>query len=308
VLLTRKPPAQPGTVPVSYSFAADHYDDGLVAVRRWTLDGRDGSLLTETITASSASGKALQVPFQEPIPSAIAASLKTVRFTPAPSKILNADPVVEWEMQVPAHGTITIGYQATVAPDGATSARLAQWVTDFNQLAVTTKPGPVQSSGSGSSSGSSSGSGSNSGSGSSSGNTVMVPDVTGHTQSSATATLQNDDFTVNPATTSNCAESSAGLVVGQNPSGSTPVQPGSSVVITVCQPPQVSVPPLIGLTESQAEATLQSDGLVPAPTTVHPCQSGEQGLVVNQDPAAESNVAPGATVGFGVAESCTISN
>ena len=135
VLLTRTPPAQPVTSPVSYRFAAHQYHDGLVAVRRWTLGGRDGSLFTETITASSASGKTLLVLFKEPIPAAIAANLQTVRFTPAPSKIVNADPVVEWKMRVPAHGTVTVGYQATVAPAGATRARLTRWETDFNQLA-----------------------------------------------------------------------------------------------------------------------------------------------------------------------------
>ena len=76
VLLTRTPPAQPVISPVSYSFAAHQYDDGLVAVRRWTLGGRDGSLLTETITASSATGKTLLVSFKEPIPEAIAATCR----------------------------------------------------------------------------------------------------------------------------------------------------------------------------------------------------------------------------------------
>ena len=144
VLLTRAPRAQPVISAVSYSFAAHQYDDGLVAVRRWTLGGRDGSLFTETITASSASGKTLLVSFEEPIPAAIAANLKMVRFTPVPSKIVNADPVVEWGLRVPAHGTVTVGYQVTVAPARATRSRLARWVKDFNTLAPALKPGPVQ--------------------------------------------------------------------------------------------------------------------------------------------------------------------
>src|SRR5262249_10551620 len=160
-------------------------------------------------TVSSASGKALQVLFKEPIPEAIAANVRTVRFTPNPSKIVKADPVVEWEIRVPAHGTVTVGYQATVAPAGATRARLTRWVTDLNQLAATEKPGPVQGSGSGSS--------------------VTVPDVRWHTQSQATATLQHDRLTVIPTTTGNCAASSDGLVVGQSPPTGTSVHPGSPV-------------------------------------------------------------------------------
>ena len=285
VLLTRMPSVQPVISPVSYRFAADQYHDGLVVVRRWTLGGRDGSLFTENITASSASGKAVQVLFKEPIPEAIAASLQTVHFTPAPSKIVKADPVVEWEMRVPAHSTITVGYQATVAPDGATNARLTRWVTDFNQLAATVKPGPVQESGS----------------------SVVVPDVSEQTQSRATATLQNDGLTVNPTTTSNCAASSGGLVVGQSPPKGKSVHRGTSVVITVCsasQPTFVIMPNLIGLPEGQAEAVLRNDGLIAAVTTIPDCNSGGQGLVISQDPAGNESVRVGATVDIDVGGQC----
>ncbi len=144
VLLTRAPRAQPVTSAVSYRFAAEQYADGLVAVRRWTLTGRNGSLFTETITVSSASSKTLLVPFEEPIPAAITSNIHMVRFIPRPSTIVNADPVVEWKIRVPAHGTVTFGYQVAVAPSGATTARLTRWVKDFDTLAATLKIGPVQ--------------------------------------------------------------------------------------------------------------------------------------------------------------------
>jgi hypothetical protein len=298
-LLTRTPPAQPVISPVSYRFAAHKYPDGLVAMRRWTLGGRDGSLFTETITASSASGKALLVRFQEPIPTVIAANLRTVRFTPAPSKIVKADPVVEWKMRVPAHGTVTVGYQATVAPAGATRVRLTRWVTDFNQLAATVKSSPVRRSGSGS--------GKGSGSGSGSGSWVAVPDVSGQTKNQATATLQDDGLTVNPATTSSCAASSDGLVVGQSPQGGTSVHPGSPVVITVCsasQPTLVVIPSVIGLAEGQAEATLQNDGLVASVTFIPDCASGGLGLVISQTPVGGDFIKVGAAVGIDVGAPC----
>jgi hypothetical protein len=141
VLLSQAPPVSSA---VSYRFAASQYADGLVAVRRWTLGGRNGSLFTETITASSASGNTLPVVFEEPIPVAITSNLHGVRFNPLPSTVVKADPVVEWKIRVPAHGTVTVGYQVTVAPDGATMARLTRWVKDFNTLAAALKIGPVQ--------------------------------------------------------------------------------------------------------------------------------------------------------------------
>lgn len=295
VLLTRKPPAKPVVSPVSYLFTAHHYHDGLVAVRRWTLGGRDGSLFTENLAASSTSGKAVHVLFKEPIPAAIAANLKTVRFTPAPSKIVKADPAVEWKMRVPAHGTVTVGYQVTVAPAGATRARLTQWVTDFNKLAVTVKPGPVRRSGSGSGTASGSGSG------------VVMPDVSGQTQRTATANLQHDGLTVTPATTGNCPASSDGLVVGQSPAAGTSVQPGAAVGITVCgasQPALVVVPSVIGLGESQAEADLQSAGLGFAVTLIPDCESGGLGQVISESPGGGKSVQPGATIDIGVGALC----
>jgi Protein kinase domain/Bacterial Ig-like domain (group 2) len=128
----------------SYSFGPQRYQDGLLIVRRWTLSGKDGSLLTEAITASSATGKAARVKLEEPIPAAIASSVQSVHFRPAPSRIIQADPLVEWNLALPARGTIDVSYQATVGPAGATRARLAQWAKEFDALVVSLNlPRPV---------------------------------------------------------------------------------------------------------------------------------------------------------------------
>jgi hypothetical protein len=121
----------------AYAFAPQQYPDGLLIVRRWALSGKDGSQLTETITASSATGKALRVPFRDAIPATIAATTQTVRFTPAPARIVQADPVVQWRLRLPAQGTITVGYRAVVSPAGATMTRLARWAKAFTSLQAT---------------------------------------------------------------------------------------------------------------------------------------------------------------------------
>ena len=128
----------------SYSFGPQQYRDGLLIVRRWTLSGKDGSLLTETITASSATGKTDRVKFTEPIPAAIASTLRSVHFRPAPARIIQDDPVVQWDLTLPAHGTIDVGYQAAVGSAGATQVRLAQWAKDFDTLQTSLNlPKPV---------------------------------------------------------------------------------------------------------------------------------------------------------------------
>jgi hypothetical protein len=150
VLLIRSPHPGSSVSPArsaataSYSFGPQRYQDGLVIARHWTLSGKDGSRLTETITASSATGRAARVKFEEPIPAAIASSVQSVQFRPAPSRIIRADPLVEWDLALPARGTIDIGYQATVGPAGAMRGRLAQWAKEFDALTVSLNlPRPV---------------------------------------------------------------------------------------------------------------------------------------------------------------------
>jgi hypothetical protein len=152
VLVSRQSPS-PAPVPVtaatvSYTFTPDEYPGGLLIVRRWTLGGKDGSVLTETVSASSATGHARRVPFQDEIPKAVARTTRTLTFTPAPAKIVKADPVVEWVLQLPSSGTVQVGYNATVPALGATKGRLMGLVKDFDALqtaaSATARPHAVQ--------------------------------------------------------------------------------------------------------------------------------------------------------------------
>jgi hypothetical protein len=76
---------------------------------------------------SSATGKPVRAVFEEAIPVAIAPTVQTVRFTPAPARIVQADPVVQWDLQLPAQGSVIVGYQAHVPAAGATRSRLLHW-------------------------------------------------------------------------------------------------------------------------------------------------------------------------------------
>jgi serine/threonine protein kinase len=111
----------------SYTFPAQRYGNGLTVTRRWALSGNRGSRLTETVTVGNLSGKARATWFRDSIPEAVATSVQAVRFHPDSVKVLRADPVVEWYLHLPAHGTTTVSYVAAVAPRGATTARLAGW-------------------------------------------------------------------------------------------------------------------------------------------------------------------------------------
>ena len=146
VLVSRSPQAASGAthppVEPSYTFAPQMYPDGLLIVRRWTLSGERGSLLTETVSASSGTGRPLRVSFQDEIPAAVARTTQTVHFTPDPTRIIRADPVVGWKLRLPRQGTVMVGYRATVPAAGETQTRLMRLVKDFGLVQKTLRNRP----------------------------------------------------------------------------------------------------------------------------------------------------------------------
>jgi beta-lactam-binding protein with PASTA domain len=70
----------------------------------------------------------------------------------------------------------------------------------------------------------------------------------------------------------------------------------------------VVVPSVVGEPEGQAEAALQSVGLVAAATIIPDCESGGQGQVINQNPGGGASVNVGSTVGIAVGGPCTSSS
>lgn len=142
LLLTRVPSAKMRQVAVIQTFPPRHYRGGLVAVRRWVLSGRDGSVLTDTIVLSNPTARVQLIVFDEPVPAAIAPSLTLVHFTPVAVRHANSGRLAQWTLRVPAYGHIVVGYQVTVPADGATKLRLERWVRDLDALAAQVSPKP----------------------------------------------------------------------------------------------------------------------------------------------------------------------
>ena len=127
---------------------------------------------------------------------------------------------------------------------------------------------------------------------------AVVPDVVGLTLEAAQAALSVYNFTVN--VTEACSDSvPAGSVISQNPVGGTLVTEGATVNLVVSTGPcpvLVTVPDVVGLTQSAAEAAITAAGLVVGQVTEVCSDSVPAGSVISQNPVAGASVQPGSAV------------
>jgi eukaryotic-like serine/threonine-protein kinase len=131
-------------------------------------------------------------------------------------------------------------------------------------------------------------------------NTVSVPRLIGSNQAQAEATLSSLQLVVDVQLIQ--STSPGGTVVDQNPKEGTKVQPGSTVTISVSNAPastKVKVPavagPALGFSVGRATAELALYSLQ-AKITYYPTNDYQPGLVLQQNPAAGTEVDKGSTV------------
>jgi serine/threonine-protein kinase len=114
---------------------------------------------------------------------------------------------------------------------------------------------------------------------------VVVPDVTGESESSAKSDLHNAGFeTIH--TTIQASSTRAGTVIDQTPSGGTHTLPSSTTVdLTISQgPPKVSVPTVTGQSASSAAGQLQADGFQVVQKRRTVTDPSQNGIVIRQNP------------------------
>lgn len=112
---------------------------------------------------------------------------------------------------------------------------------------------------------------------------VVVPDVSGKKQSTATSTLDQAGFNV--ATKSDNSDTVAvGRVISQNPPGAVSVAKGSTVTITISKGPATAiVPDVIGKPEQDARVALETAGF--QVTVIYEVHTST-GFVFDQSPKA----------------------
>jgi serine/threonine-protein kinase len=114
---------------------------------------------------------------------------------------------------------------------------------------------------------------------------VEVPDVTGLSRDSAQSLLTKAGL--EPAVQERESEEPVDDVIAQSPAAGTEVDRGSTVTITVSTGiEKVSVPNVVGLNRRDAAQQLREVGLVPTQREVDVTDAGQDGVVIDQRPAA----------------------
>jgi eukaryotic-like serine/threonine-protein kinase len=131
---------------------------------------------------------------------------------------------------------------------------------------------------------------------------VQVPDERGLDYASAKSQLENKGFVVQQKMQE--SNQTPNVVISQTPAGGTQQQKGTTITLTVAQPPaKVAVPDVTGKSCADATAALQAAGLTGTCTNTPVTDPNQNGKVVSTSPAANQQVAKNTQVTINVGQS-----
>ncbi|MCW2583365.1 MAG: pknB [Klenkia sp.] len=123
--------------------------------------------------------------------------------------------------------------------------------------------------------------------------TVAVPDVVGQDQATATATLQAEGLALGAVTSEPNDTVEEGQVIRSDPEAGATLDEGTPVALVLSAGPNpITVPRVVGLTEDDARANLESQGFTGSINSQQVNSLQDEGTVVSVDPAAGQQVAP----------------
>ena len=129
------------------------------------------------------------------------------------------------------------------------------------------------------------------------GDTATVPDVVGEREKAATEILEEAGFVVEVDRRAN--NRTKGEVFRTDPEAGEETDEGGTVTILVSTGPAiVQVPDLTGLTRDEAEDALEEEGLELGDVNREPSEEVEEGQVVSQTVAPDTDVETGTAVGI----------
>ena len=123
---------------------------------------------------------------------------------------------------------------------------------------------------------------------------VSVPSVVGATLADATATITVSVLNVGTVTNANSTTVPAGVVISQSPLAGTSVSARSAVSLVVSL--GALVPNVVDATQAAATAAINAAGLIVSTVTTSTSTTVAAGSVISQNPAGNTNAAPGSAV------------
>jgi eukaryotic-like serine/threonine-protein kinase len=126
---------------------------------------------------------------------------------------------------------------------------------------------------------------------------VEVPDVTGETEANARSALEGAGLRVGEISEEESQEAEPGTVLEQSPGPGESVDEGGAVDLTVASEPEpVAVPDVLDQPEADARAALENAGFEVRVRDEAVTDEAEDGMVLDQDPAADEPRPPGSRV------------
>jgi eukaryotic-like serine/threonine-protein kinase len=131
---------------------------------------------------------------------------------------------------------------------------------------------------------------------------TSVPSVTGLSESQAKQEIGQSRLKVSRTQSEFSNTVPAGDATRTDPGAGVPLSIGSRVTLFVSKGQQlVTVPPVVGLSQSSAEATLKNAGFSVS-TSTQVSSSATPGDVISQDPGGNTSASPGSNVGIVIAQ------
>jgi eukaryotic-like serine/threonine-protein kinase len=223
-----------------------------------------GSVVGETPAQGSVVDKGTHVtiavssgPGSAPLP-----EVKGLTGAQASSKLTHAG--FKPTVQSRSSATVPVGVVISTEPSGGTVTQMGTPVTVF------VSSGPAQ---------------------------VTVPSLTGQSEAEAKASLRAVGLQAGAVTKEASPGQTPGTVLSQSPAAESSTTPGARVGLVVAQAPQeVTVPRVVGRSETQAAGELGRAGFNPKSATRTVESSAEAGIVLTQSPPGGTKAHKGATV------------
>jgi serine/threonine-protein kinase len=128
---------------------------------------------------------------------------------------------------------------------------------------------------------------------------VSVPNLTGETRSAAASSLEGVGLTLGTVSEGESSTGTPGTVVSQTPAPGSASKAGTKVSVTLAKKPKavlVPIPTVVGMSEVEGEAKLESVGLAPQVASAEATEASQQGKILRQSPTGGGRARKGSAV------------